>query len=91
MTEQYEAATQATGRYVSIKKSPDRVPDFDPVKRQHFWAIFVGYAIDIRNIEEGKEGILDHENMVQVSPPGCYHCERPYSKFLASQKCMGNP
>lgn len=35
--------------------------------------------------------MLDTENLLLITGPGCYYCEQPYSERVAMRRCSGDP
>jgi hypothetical protein len=33
--------------------------------------------------------LMDRENLVSFAGPGCFKCERPYSKAMTKRRCLG--
>lgn len=57
---------------------------------QHLWLMTAAWALDDpeRSIREAQ--YLDAENLLVIAGPGCYKCEREYSRKLARQPCRGS-
>jgi hypothetical protein len=34
--------------------------------------------------------LMDRENLVVFAGPGCFKCEKPYSKAMSKRRCNGN-
>jgi hypothetical protein len=34
--------------------------------------------------------LMDRENLIQFSGPGCFKCEKPYSAKMAKRRCLGS-
>lgn len=66
----------------------DRAPDFDPLTAEHLWTIGALYRWGGPSVEQPT---LDHENLLMVTGPGCYHCEQMYSSQVAARRCPGTP
>lgn len=81
-------ATQFTER---VDNFEDKVPDYDPRAGDHLWLMITMYRCDPNKLEEGHPAVLDHENLISVTGPGCYYCEKPYDGLLATRRCNGEP
>lgn len=66
------------------------IPPWDPVQRQHYWAVQMIFRLSEKAIRPDSAPILDRENLVQVSPPVCYHCEIVYNRKQAALPCEGD-
>lgn len=68
----------------------------DPGPGKHLWMITMGFRIPddtLRDMAAGRpaEGVLlDHENLILAAAPGCFKCERPFSRYLFHRKCTGD-
>lgn len=69
----------------------DKVPEYNPRTREHFWITMVVYRVDPKKIDAGETLILDRSNLVMSGAAGCYHCEQTYEKRLTFRPCPGNP
>ncbi len=78
----------STGHSWKAPQEEKEFPPYDKRSGEHFWVILVAYKWN-----PGTEGetILDKDNFMNVNGPGCYYCEMPYSKLLASKRCKGEP
>lgn len=55
---------------------------------QHLWVMTAAWHVaDPERL--GLGGQLDAENLTGIAGPGCYKCEREYSRKLASRPCTG--
>jgi len=58
---------------------------------EHLW-IMTG-AWHIANPESAFDPaqikLMDRENLVAFAGPGCYKCEKPYSKQMSKRRCNG--
>lgn len=77
-----------TGHLEKIDNLRDRIPDFDPRSGNHLWTVLTLYNVDPETYLAGKS-VLDHENLMNITPPGCYYCEKAYTPLLATRKCTG--
>ena len=34
--------------------------------------------------------LMDSENLVAFAGPGCFKCEKPYSKSMTKRRCLGS-
>jgi hypothetical protein len=70
----------------------DRIPPFDPRTGDHLWIIITTYKANPGQWDDPTHTpMLDRENLICVSGPGCFYCEQPYSTLLASRRCKGKP
>ncbi len=77
----------STGVYQHIS-TQCKIPDFDSRAANHFWMIIVSFAVnDPEKLIETGQGILDHENIVQVTPIICAYCAIEYSKREKFRRC----
>jgi hypothetical protein len=83
-----KVVVKGTGHIVEVRNHVDRIPEFDPRSGEHYWIVLTTYKVDPEKFTKG-EGFLDTENLVSVSPPGCYHCEQVYTPYLAHRRCKG--
>lgn len=68
-----------------------RMPDFDPRTGEHLWMVNTTYRVDPAQwTDPTHTPILDLENLLLVSPPGCWHCEQLYTPQLAKRRCRGH-
>jgi hypothetical protein len=81
----------STGMQYEAAPDVDRIPPFDPRSGNHYWIIPVCFATDPTKWSAGEQVHLDMENLVMVSGAGCYYCEQPYSRRLATRRCKGRP
>jgi len=57
----------------------------------HVWVMLGAWQIpDPSAITSRETFTLDHENLINLSGPGCYKCEQEYSPELAASPCTGN-
>jgi hypothetical protein len=87
MTEQWE--WRGTHK-VEAPTNVDRIPPYDERSGEHCWLFLVGYQVfPLTWAASGNTPKLDQENLVNISGPGCYYCEEPYSERLARRRCKG--
>lgn len=69
------------------------IPEYDPVRKEHFWLVSVGYRINNPEAVMAGEDTphLDRENRVAVTPAMCLHCEQIWTRRLHYRKCAGDP
>jgi hypothetical protein len=77
----------ATGEYVKYTGQVDRIPEFNPRSGDHLWT----WAVMYRASPEAETPMLDTENLLLITGPGCFYCEQVYSKRLAMRRCSGHP
>ncbi len=77
----------STGFYEHIS-TQTRIPDFDPRSANHFWMIIVSFAVNNpEQLIKTGQGLLDHENIAQVTPIICAYCAVEYSKRENFRRC----
>jgi len=54
---------------------------------EHLWVLTAAW---IAPDPERPRIDMDAENLVSVQGPGCFKCERPYSRRLARKPCRGS-
>lgn len=69
----------------------DRIPDYDPNLRNHFWIVIAVYRVDPKKWFSGTDNYLDLENLVGLQGIGCYYCEKMYTEKEYHSKCKGEP
>jgi hypothetical protein len=58
---------------------------------QHLWVMTVAWACpDPERISYGDQILLDAETVLAFAGPGCFKCEREYSRALARKPCTGD-
>ena len=57
---------------------------------EHLWVITGAWLLADPERPFRETTILDMENMLGLSGPGCYKCEKPWSRRLARQPCTGS-
>lgn len=77
----------STGFTAEIATPPNRVPDYDPRSGDHLWS----WALLYRATPGVEKPMLDLENLLLLTGPGCYYCEEVYTPRLASRRCKGEP
>lgn len=55
-------------------------------QKEHLWTLITMFSVNPEDMEDWN---LDRENLISVTPPGCYICEQPYSPGIAMMKCRG--
>jgi hypothetical protein len=84
-------AWAGTGQSVRVDEFADRLPAFDPRTGDHLWIVSTTYRVDPAQwADPTHTPILDTENLLLVSPPGCWHCEQLYTPQLAKRRCRGH-
>lgn len=86
-----ELGTHSTGFTERVDNFQDKVPNYDPRSGDHLWVSILMYKVDPAKLLEGELALFDHESLLSLNGPGCYHCERPYSPLLFTRKCKGHP
>jgi hypothetical protein len=87
-TEDFKVSTTSTGFVEQIDNFVDKIPEYNPVSGDHFWAIASVYRWKVNGT--GKT-LMDHESLVQVTGPFCYYCAQLYSTQWAVRRCKGEP
>jgi hypothetical protein len=58
---------------------------------QHIWVMTAAWAVtDPQASATTGPVFLDAENLVGFAGPGCYKCEREWSRKIAAQRCNGS-
>jgi hypothetical protein len=57
---------------------------------KHLWVITAAWHLSDPETD-GKTTLLDSENLLMISPPGCFKCELMYSPEMAAAPCAGEP
>ena len=39
--------------------------------------------------DPSKIKLMDRENLLSMAGPGCFKCEKPYSRAMAKRRCLG--
>lgn len=86
----------STGHKVEVagKRLDDVVAGaaLDDVKPgQHLWITIASFRVVNPEKWTTEQQIMDTENLVNVTPPGCYVCEQPYTPAVAARRCPGEP
>lgn len=76
-----------TGETIRIGSNVDRIPEFDPRSGAHLWSWALLYRASPE--KQVETPMLDNENLLLITGPGCYYCELPYSPLLAKRRCRG--
>jgi hypothetical protein len=67
----------------------------DPGPGEHLWIMTAAFRASedmVKRMAEGKETEgqhLDHESLLTLEGPGCFKCEKPFSKRMYYRKCTG--
>lgn len=89
---QPERRWTGAGQYAVDGAQLDRTPEFDPRTGEHLWIWIVVFRAQPQLIGDPTHTpILDMENLLSVSGPGCLYCEQDYSARLAARRCKGRP
>lgn len=78
----------STGSTRIVPAGLNKVPAYDPRSGDHLWTIVTMYRWGGPHVERPT---LDTENLLTVTPPGCYFCEQVYTERLATRRCPGDP
>lgn len=58
---------------------------------EHIWVMTAAWAVsDPQALATSGPVLLDAENLVGFAGPGCYKCEREWSRKVAAQPCNGS-
>lgn len=59
---------------------------------QHLWCMVVAWHVpDPRKVVESDDPqLMDQENLLSFSGPGCLKCEQPFSNRMAKRPCRGS-
>jgi len=58
---------------------------------EHLWVMTAAWAVtDPQSFATRAPILLDQENLVGFAGPGCYKCEREWSRKIAAQPCHGS-
>ncbi len=82
-----------TGHREKVQPGIDQIPEFDPRTGDHLWVVCVAYRVDPKQFTSADPSVLpvlDHENRLTITAPGCYYCEELYSPRLATRRCRGD-
>jgi hypothetical protein len=82
---------RSSGFAEEIPAHVDKVPPYSPALAVHFWIVTTAYRVAPQLWRGEHTPMLDRENLVMVSPPGCYYCEQLYTPELARRRCPGDP
>lgn len=72
----------------------DRIPAFDARSGDHLWIVTVAYRVDpvtMTSPDPDVTPMLDHENLLAVAGPCCYHCLQAYTAAVSRRRCPGKP
>lgn len=86
-----EHAYVGTGETYETPPMVDKIPPYDPKLRQHYWVLLVAFGVDPRAWKPDSMPSLNSNNLAQIAPPGCYYCERAYTKQEGLRTCRGEP
>lgn len=56
---------------------------------EHLWVMTAAWAVTDPQSLAGPT-LLDAENLVGFAGPGCYKCEKEWSREVAAQRCTGS-
>ena len=58
---------------------------------EHLWIMAAAWTIADPSTARDPDvlKLMDAENLVQFSGPGCFKCEKPYSGQMAKRRCLG--
>ena len=80
---------EVTGERLDAVARGDALDDVKP--GEHLWVSMVVFRVADPARWETEQQHMDAENMIHVTPPGCYVCEQVYSPLAAAQRCPGEP
>lgn len=61
------------------------------VSGEHLWMIIGSWSVDPRKWASNDVVLMDAENMLSISPPGCYWCEQVFEPRMFHRRCPGEP
>jgi hypothetical protein len=64
-----------------------QIPDYDPVAKEHYWAMILTFKVNPEKVDLEGTAFLDHENLVSVAGVCCYYCQRLFSPEIAKMRC----
>lgn len=77
---------------VSLPPKPGTdMPDWDPDNPQHLWVLLLALQVQPDQWDPKVPVILANNQLMNVSGPGCWHCEEPWGVEVASRPCPGDP
>jgi hypothetical protein len=80
---------EVTGERLAAVARGDALDDVKP--GEHLWVSMIVFRVAQPERWETDQQHMDAENMVHVTPPGCFVCEQPYSAAVATLRCPGEP
>lgn len=72
--------------YNATSKIDAELPETKP--GEHLWIVAAMWRVNVPEISMLN---LDHENMLTITPPGCYKCGHDWSPELALTRCRERP
>lgn len=82
---------EGTGQRYEASSSGDRIPAFDPRSGNHYWILITTYNVDPSLWSDPTHTpMLDTENLVLITGPGCFYCEQHYDQ-VKHRRCKGQP
>jgi hypothetical protein len=65
--------------------------DIEITPGEHLWVVAGAWRVNPATFNTNQEMILDMENFLLLSNPGCYVCEQEWNFVTASKPCPGEP
>jgi hypothetical protein len=72
------------GAFLNMNK-PIIAPQYDPVRREHYWLMLVGFHVAD---PDAADNVLDNENLIHVTLE-CFFCDLPYAPMIRLTRCPG--
>jgi hypothetical protein len=66
-----------------LRRGPKQVPG------EHLWMIIGSWSVDPRKWTSNEVIQMDSENLISLSPPGCYWCEQLFEPRLFCRRVSG--
>jgi hypothetical protein len=80
------------GHLNQVAGGVDKTPLYDPRSGAHLWIVAVSFRVDPTKFADATATpMLDSENLLLITDPGCYYCEEIYTPLLATRRCKGAP
>ena len=72
-----------------VNGDPDKVRKYDPSNPTHYFIVILAHSVTFENAIASVRLDLDHENLVSIVGPYCFHCGlRPGDPEL-TERCNG--
>ena len=59
---------------------------------EHLWVMIGTWYLDdpTKAYDPAEIKIMDRDNLLFFQGPGCFKCEKPFSKAMTKRRCLGN-